>query len=471
MMVNDSDVDSWKTESECNGFGQGDGPNWQRKIALIDHHVHSNGTYGDATLTRTKISKCGSEIRYINPAIYTESVDEEKRNAATRRPENDRKQEDRCKVLIIFYPTIRIYSFIERIFIDLRNSSLLAEHCDEQTIDANRDDFNSSTIDLPSIAKNATSDDHAEHPVGTGQNTYRCYSTSFPDTTLSLEPLTARSAASSGTITRIERRCKISSILANVGEDEATKQDKCTSDNRQIVRISATSLAIDSSSASDCQMTDMPNLGRRIAHSEWIRRKHEAARRKKEEEERAAKKRQEEEKRVAREKEERARLEKENFLKWVETKKRQELDRKAMLENELELQKRLKEIEDKAAVAKALYLRQWAHKKKEEQKARHKEQETRQRKINEERERRLEQSSKAYEKWRENSKNKPKPATQGLLPHQKAKPAYVNPIPWQSIVDPDSDEARDNAFSEKKENINQLKTNRQKNDGASVIKS
>lgn len=47
--------------------------------------------------------------------------------------------------------------------------------------------------------------------------------------------------------------------------------------------------------------------------------------------------------------------------------------------------------------------------------ARHKERETRQRKIDEERERRLEQSSKAYEKWRENSKNKPKPATQGLL--------------------------------------------------------
>lgn len=193
-------------------------------------------------------------------------------------------------------------------------------------------------------------------------------------------------------------------------------------------------------------MTNVPNLGRRIAHSEWIRRKHEAAQRKKEEEERAAKGRQEEEKRVAREKEERARLEKENFLKWVETKKRQELDRKAMLENELELQKRLKEIEDKAAVAKALYLRQWVHKKKAEQRgamwlplhpvtyrllrvraktrdknwfvlfaARHKEQETRQRKTNEERERRLEQSSKAYEKWKENSKNKPKPATQGLL--------------------------------------------------------
>lgn len=35
--------------------------------------------------------------------------------------------------------------------------------------------------------------------------------------------------------------------------------------------------------------------------------------------------------------------------------------------------------------------------------------------MNEEREKRLEESSKAYEKWKENSKNKPKPATQGLL--------------------------------------------------------
>jgi hypothetical protein len=38
-----------------------------------------------------------------------------------------------------------------------------------------------------------------------------------------------------------------------------------------------------------------------------------------------------------------------------------------------------------------------------------------QRKMNEERTRRMEQSSRAYEKWREESKNRPKPATQGLL--------------------------------------------------------
>lgn len=41
--------------------------------------------------------------------------------------------------------------------------------------------------------------------------------------------------------------------------------------------------------------------------------------------------------------------------------------------------------------------------------------------------------------------------------HQKAKPAYVNPIPWQSIVDIDADEAQENAFNDKKGNINQLK--------------
>jgi len=132
------------------------------------------------------------------------------------------------------------------------------------------------------------------------------------------------------------------------------------------VRISTTSFS-DSSSIGD-QVSSESNVGRRLAHSEWIRKKHEAAVKKKNANELAAKKRQEEEEKIAQEKEEKARLEKENFLKWTERKRQQELDRKAMLENELELQEHLKEIEKKAAVAKALYLRQWIHKKKEEQK-------------------------------------------------------------------------------------------------------
>lgn len=139
-------------------------------------------------------------------------------------------------------------------------------------------------------------------------------------------------------------------------------------DNRQVVRISTTSFSSPSIADSARAPSGSPDLARRIAHTEWARRKHVAAQRKREEEERAARMRQEETERTAREKEEKARLEKENFLKWVEGKRRQELDRKAMLENELALQKRLKEIEDKAAVAKALYLRQWIHKKQDEQK-------------------------------------------------------------------------------------------------------
>ncbi|XP_029163856.1 coiled-coil domain-containing protein 34 [Nylanderia fulva] len=406
-MINDSDVDSWKTESDSNESDQ-------REIGLVDHRANYDRTQENVA----KTSSSGPEIRYINPAIYTESVGEEEHDDVTqihRSDENDR-------------------------------------YCNGNIINTNHDDSESSTIDLPSM-KNAI-----EHPVqnGTGRSTYRCYSTSLPDTALSSESFTVRSVddQSCRRTARIERRCKINSVSTNVDQnEETTKRDQYReshSNNRQVVRISMTSLST-GPSVDDCQVSNGAD-GKRIGHSEWIRRKDEASQRRKEEEERAAKKRQEEEERMAREKEAKARLEKENFLKWIERKRQQELERKAILENELELQRRLKEIEDKAAVAKTLYLRQWIQRKKEEQKTRHKEQEMRRKKMAEERERRLEQSSKAYEKWRENSKNKPKPATQGLLPHQKAKPAYVNPIPWQSILEIDSDEAQENTFNDKKGN-------------------
>jgi len=112
----------------------------------------------------------------------------------------------------------------------------------------------------------------------------------------------------------------------------------------------------------------MSDIDRRSAHSEWMRKKHEAAQRTREKKELALKKRQEEEEREVQKKEEKARLERENFLKWIERKRQQELDRRAMLENELELQKHLKEIEDNLAGAKSTYLRRWFHKKKEEEK-------------------------------------------------------------------------------------------------------
>ncbi|XP_011872192.1 PREDICTED: coiled-coil domain-containing protein 34-like [Vollenhovia emeryi] len=394
-MINDS-IDSWRMGSEINGFAR-------KGFGLVDHRAYFDE---DATLTRVKNSNTGPEIRYINPAIYTESIGEEG-------PENDREQDPGCR-----------------------------------EGNANNRDSNISVNDLPVVAGDTTCADHAnEHP---GQSTYRCYTTSIPDS--SLEPSTARSATSSASTARVERRCKIVSVdqneanvdqnEANVDRNETIRRDKCVLDGRQVVRISTTSITTKSSNVDDRQASNGCDLDRRIAYSEWMRRKHEAAQRAREKEERAARKREEEEERAAREKEERTRLEKENFLKWVERKRQQELDRRAMLENELELQRRLKKLEDNLAGADITYLRRWYHRKKEERKTRCKEQEARQRKLDEERERRLEQSRRAYEKWRENSKNKPKPATQGLLPHQKAKPGYVNPIPWQSIVEIDPDEAQ-----------------------------
>lgn len=82
-MINDSDIDSWKTGSDFpfNGFVR-------REYGLVDHRVRSGE---NATLTQVKNSSSGPEIRYINPAIYAESVSEEG-------PENDREQEGLCQI-------------------------------------------------------------------------------------------------------------------------------------------------------------------------------------------------------------------------------------------------------------------------------------------------------------------------------------------------------------------------------------
>lgn len=81
-MVNDSDIDSWKTESDSNESDQ-------RRITLVDRRANYDRTREDAT----KNSSSVPEIRYINPAIYTESIGEEEHDdvAQIHRPENDRE--------------------------------------------------------------------------------------------------------------------------------------------------------------------------------------------------------------------------------------------------------------------------------------------------------------------------------------------------------------------------------------------
>lgn len=76
-MVNDSDIDSWKTESD------------QRRIAFVDRRTNYDRTHEDAAKNSSSIP----EIRYINPAIYTQSIGEEEHDdvAQIHKPENDRE--------------------------------------------------------------------------------------------------------------------------------------------------------------------------------------------------------------------------------------------------------------------------------------------------------------------------------------------------------------------------------------------
>lgn len=102
---------------------------------------------------------------------------------------------------------------------------------------------------------------------------------------------------------------------------------------------------------------------RQIAHEDWLRQKEQRSLKLKEEKRRAEKIQKEKEEKIKREKEERERKEQETFVKWVERKKQEEAIKQEILRKELEIQKRLKDIEDKAVVAKTIYLRQWARKK------------------------------------------------------------------------------------------------------------
>lgn len=79
-MINDSDIDSWKTGSDSNELA--------RKRFGHDHRANSDE---DVTPTRMKSSISGPEIRYINPAIYTEAIGEESPG------ENDRDEDPGSK--------------------------------------------------------------------------------------------------------------------------------------------------------------------------------------------------------------------------------------------------------------------------------------------------------------------------------------------------------------------------------------
>lgn len=374
-------------------------------------------------------SRSGTEVRFINPAIYAETL-------------NNEDVEHEVEI---------------RVRVNSKNDGRHVPNCGDS---AEMNDM-MSTLSINNGL--ATSFMNHAGDQGSAQETYRCYSLNSPTTSASLQSDIARSKSvtSYTPLNRIERRCRIPDEADDKYELRQVESEvqRYTFNGHRIVQVSTSSV---SSIRISEKKSNESYLAKKITYSEWIRRKQEMARRKKEEEEQAQRQKQIEAEKLAREKEEREFREKENFLKWSEKKKKEEEKKKAVIEKELTLQKQLKEVEDKAAVVKTLYLRQWARKKKEEEKARQKKEEMKRKQLEEERKKRLEESTKAYENWRKMAKNKPKPATQGLLPHQKAKPAYVNPTPWQRIID-DTEDVEEDAFNVGRKTQSQLKISTTRN--------
>ncbi|XP_058794262.1 coiled-coil domain-containing protein 34-like [Phymastichus coffea] len=204
-----------------------------------------------------------------------------------------------------------------------------------------------------------------------------------------------------------------------------------------VASLSTTSL----STAASCQRLNSTSMSHMLSYENWCSEKHREMQQRKYEQRESELRRRELEERKKREREEKERRDYDCFINWLERKKREESIKKELMEKELNLRKQIQDIEENAKVVKDMTLKKWYRKKEEQQKFLEKKELVKQKKAEEEKQRRFQDSTKAYEKWREKAKYAPRPATQGLLPHQKAKPVFTNPTPWQPLVNNASDES------------------------------
>ncbi|XP_043487982.1 reticulocyte-binding protein 2 homolog a-like [Polistes fuscatus] len=392
---------------------------------------------------KLKSSSSGSEFRFINPAIYVESLNTEDNEKETTTNIRIGINHTNNNTKILNNGDANDCRFVEFDSGDgiKKTTDMLSDLSLKKAIVSSRGDLATDDISSP--------------------ETYRCYF-STSSTASSVGACSARHSESIVNVKpvshRVQRRCKIVNdeiikrdqrrpfssngmvVGKEVDQPEAQVQRYILNGHR-VVHISTTSI----SSSNISQMDDEPLMARKSAHEEWLRKKQIYLQRKKEKEDMMKTKEREEEERLEREREEKERRERENFVKWTERKKKEEADKKAALENEMKMEKQLKELEEKTVIAKALCLRQWARKKEEEQKAQEKALQLKEQQEEEERKRRQEESVKAYEEWREKSRNRPKPATQGLFPHQAAKPGFINPTPWQKLIEDDSNDDQEDS--------------------------
>lgn len=350
----DSDVDSWydwRQGDDFNEMRREKGTGARNDVRLRGSDRFDRLTSDDSQKGRSRrngltgysmtptSSKSGPEVRFINPAIYAETLNNE---------DEEHEVEIRVKV---------------------------SSKDNGQQFEGNHGDFTEVNDIMSTLSiKNDLSTSFVSHAgdQASAQETYRCYSMNSPPTPASLESdiVRSKSVVSCRPSNRVERRCRIAGRADD--NDELCSARKLDSEvqryklnGHRVVQVSTASLTSISISENRSNESE---LAKKITYSEWMRKKQESERRRKEEEDMVEERKRMEAERVVREKEVRETRERENFLKWTERKKKEEEKRKAVVEKELELQKQLKVVEDKASVVKNLYLRQWARKKDEKEK-------------------------------------------------------------------------------------------------------
>lgn len=156
----------------------------------------------------------------------------------------------------------------------------------------------------------------------------------------------------------------IVSFLVRSTDNEIASTKKPARTDVVVASLSTTSL---STAASRQRLNGLP-LSRQISYENWSRDKHRELQHRKDEQRKTELRRRELEEREKREREEKERRDYENFLDWVERKKHEKTLKKELVEKEIELQKHIQIVEEKAKVAKDITLREWYRKKEEKQK-------------------------------------------------------------------------------------------------------
>ncbi|XP_034950983.1 coiled-coil domain-containing protein 34 [Chelonus insularis] len=307
------------------------------------------------------------------------------------------------------------------------------------------DDFSqkkSNSVDLNTEISNT----HAGSNLCSSFNTYRCGSL------IPSESFKTSSSNKSKSLHTIERRCKIDDQSVNSVDCDQPEVQRYSLNGNKIIKIST--------SLSNCTLSQHESgnsVSKKQAYNEWIKKKKlDILRKKKEANELELQKKIDEE-RLKQEKEEKEKLDNHNFLVWIERKRKENMHKRMIAKKEFELKRQIEELEAKTAIAKEIYLKQWYIKKERERKAQKRNEELKMQQFAEERQKKLEESSKAFKTWREKTKNRPRPATQGLLPHQQAKPRYINPIPW--VVDQGSSEINESQIINNETTPNPVKNN------------